>query len=384
MRILYWIRTGNKFGSLEKYILFLAQSCINHGFEFILMNEIENTSLEFNKGLNLFRVRQFVIGETFTDPIHSIPKAIKIIIRLKPDIIQTNFNNPIVVPLLRAIGVPIIYQTYHSGILGDVKFRTRFGRIVVSKFVNRILVVSERVRNDAIRAGCDPRKISMIYLGIPSSLFFTDIGILRGSEPTGWLNPDIIKIITIGRFFPEKGMRYVVECAIEIVKKYPNTVWWLVGGEGPEESYCRKIVKENKVEDKILFLGERNDVPTLLSQARFQVVGSLREGLGLMVLEASASSIPTIGTKIGGLDEAILDGISGILVDPEKSMSLIEGTSYLLDNPHIVTSMGKSAKQLFEEKFRTELLISELIDIYEEDYKKYKNKGRLFHFFKRP
>lgn len=332
------------------------------------MMDIENTSAEFNKSLQAMGIKQFVVGQTFVDPCTAIPKALRQINILKPDIVQTNFINPLAIPLLKLTGVPIIYQTYHSGIKGNVSLKTRLIRIITSKIVTRVIAVSERVKRDEIRAGAISSKITVNYLGIPIEPFLSDVGNLRGQPPAGWMQPEIKKIITIGRFYPEKGMRYVTEAAVQVIKEFPDVIWWLVGKDGPEGSICREMVSKAGAGDRVFFLGERNDIPTLLNQAWLQVVGSLWEGLPLMILEASVLGVPTIGPNIDGINETVFDKKTGILVESGSSKGLANATSYLLNHPEIREQMGFSARSYIEEKFDANKHISKLIELYELDY----------------
>jgi glycosyltransferase involved in cell wall biosynthesis len=163
-------------------------------------------------------------------------------------------------------------------------------------------------------------------------------------------------------------MRYVAEAAIQVLQDRKDIIWWLVGKEGPESAYCRQIIQEANLQSRILMLGQRNDIPALLRQSEFQVVGSLAEGLGLMVLEAAACGVPTIGTQIGGLNETIIDGETGLLVESCSSTVLADATLWMLEHPEKKTIMGIAAKQYIAEKFDSESQILHLLEMFTQDY----------------
>jgi len=120
--------------------------------------------------------------------------------------------------------------------------------------------------------------------------------------------------------------------------------------------------------DRIDILGQRNDIPALLNGCNLQVVGSIFEGLGFMVLEAAACSVPTIGTNIGGLDEAILDGVTGLLVERCDSHALAAATNWMLEHPELMQLMGKAARKHVVKNFNAEIQVQKLLHLYKLDF----------------
>jgi glycosyltransferase involved in cell wall biosynthesis len=368
MRIIFWVRAGNKYGGLEKYIALFAEHCQKRGHPFLLLDEVENTSPEYNRRLKEADSQQIVIGQSAESPIRVFSHVDKVIKSWKPDVIQVHMASSLTIPFLKFRGIAGIYPTYHSGVSFPVGFKSRLAAFMVSRLATRVICVSERVRRDEICVGIQPKKITVIYLGLPIAEYLSEAGKIKKPIPPGYCQPGIKKIITVGRFFYEKGMRYVVEAATNVLKEYPNVLWWLVGKDGPESAYCKQLVKDNNMEERIIFLGQRNDVPALMAQAWIQVVGSVWEGLPLMALESSLLGVPTIGTHIGGLDEAVVNGTTGLLVEPGSSQALASATKYLLSRPDLRDRLGKAASEYTANKFDSSKLISSLLDIFEEDF----------------
>jgi len=367
MRIIFWVRTGNKYGSVEKYIALFAEHCQKRGHSFLLLNEIENTSLEYKCRLEKAGSQQIVIGQTYENPVKVFSCAEKVIKSWKPDVVQIHLASLSSIPFLKVWGVSCIYPTYNGGLVFPVGIRTYLAPLFINRLATRVICVSERVRRDVIRIGIQPQKTRVIYHGIPISDYLSETGKIQEPFPPGYYQPDIKKIITVGRFFSAKGMRYVVEAAADVLKAYPNVLWWLVGKDGPESEYCRQVVRDNNMEERIIFLGQRNDVPALMAQAWIQVVGSLSEGLGQMALESSVFGVPTIGTQIGGLDEAVINETTGLLVEPGSSQALASATKYLLSHPDLRDELGKEASKYVINKFDSSKLIPCLLDIFEQD-----------------
>jgi glycosyltransferase involved in cell wall biosynthesis len=371
MRIIFWVRAGNKFGGVEKYISLFAEQCQKRGHSFLLLNEIENTSDEYQDRLSKAGAQQIVIGEAIANPIIVFNRARKVIKSWKPDVVQLHLTTLTSVPFLKMWSVPCIYPTYNSGLPFPGRPTTYLLGFIISRLATRVICISERMRRDVLRLGVQKQKIQVVYRGIPISDYLSEATKISDPIPPGFDQADIKKIITVSRFFKVKGVQYVVEAAVDVLRENPGIIWWLVGREGTESDFCKRLVSENHLEDRIFFLGQRNDVPALMSRAWLQVVGSLSEGLGVMAWESSAFGVPTIGTQIGGLDEAIIDGATGVLVEPGSYKALAKATKYLLSNPDLRDKLGKAAREYVCAKFDSINLISDLLDIFEADYQKY-------------
>jgi glycosyltransferase involved in cell wall biosynthesis len=368
MKILYWPGSiGNKFGGYEKYILLLAMTCRRRQYDVAILHEGINDVPHYRNKLKELGAEYISIPYTMKAPKQGILSAIHVIKKYRPDIVHFNFTNPLIMPLAKLLGVPLVYRTCHNGI-PKVTARTKISRMMNNLFIDRFFSVSQRVWNDESRAGVSKDRLFLNYLGLPIEDY---MGSLTSDEPLplGWNDPQTRKIITVGRFFPEKGMEFVTEVAIEVVRRFPNIVWWMVGGVGPDYESCKDMVSRNQAENRIIFLGQRNDVPALLKQSYIQVVGSLFEGLPLNVLEASILGVPTLGSSIKGLDEAIQDNQTGFLIESRAVESFVAAISLLFENPGLRDQMGEHARSFVIAKHNSSYWIEQLMDIYEHDYR---------------
>lgn len=369
MKILYWAgHIGNKYGAYEKYILLLAKMCQSRGHQFIVLHEDVNTVSCYRNALSELEAEYVSIPHTLQNPNDGIRYAILSIQKLRPDIVHFNFTNPLIMPMAKLLGVPLTYRTCHNGI-SRISVRTRLSRMMNNGFVDRFFAVSNRVRNDEISAGVQQDKLFLNLLGLPIENYQAQT--LTGIDerlPFGWNHPQITKIITIGRFFPEKGMSFVTRVAIETMRRFPDVVWWMVGGSGPEYEFCEDLVKQSRLQDRIVFLGQRNDVPALLKQSYIQVVGSLFEGLPLNVLESSLLGVPTIGPNIHGLDEAIENDQTGVLIPTRTVEDFVAAISHMLEDPQLRNRIGENAKRYVVENHNSCRWIEQLVNYYELDY----------------
>lgn len=371
MKILYWAgHIGNKFGAYEKYILLLARVCRVKGHQLTVLHEGSNHVSFYRSSLSEFGAEYIEIPHTLKEPFRGIPPAISIIKKQQPDIVHFNFTNPLVMPFAKVLGVPQVYRTCHNGIQ-KVTLKTRLSRIMNNQFMDRFFAVSRRVERDEIQAGIRKDKLFLNFLGLPIEYYAEENGAkIEAPLPFGSDDPQIRKIITIGRFFPEKGMTFVTEVAVETLRNFPDVIWWMVGGAGPDYEFCKEMVQKSDIKNRLVFLGQRNDVPALLKQAYMQVVGPLFEGLGLSVLESSLLGVPTIGPAIRGMDEAIQNDQTGILVGSRSTGSFTSAIGSLFGNPQMRDQMGANAKKYIIENHNSSYWIGQLINYYELDYQK--------------
>jgi len=116
----------------------------------------------------------------------------------------------------------------------------------------------------------------------------------------------------------------------------------------------------------VLFLGRRNDVPSVLVSCDLFVLPSWAEGLPNSVLEAMAAGLPVVATRVGGIPEVIEDGVSGLLVAPRDSHALAIAILQVLKNERLAKQLGRSAKERVYTQFNFERLLSELDNLYME------------------
>jgi glycosyltransferase involved in cell wall biosynthesis len=164
--------------------------------------------------------------------------------------------------------------------------------------------------------------------------------------------------------FEIKGHRYFLEAAKTVLEKIPGVEFLLVG-DGPLRNHYEKLTHELGVEKKIHFLGERNDVPVILSNLSISVLSSTSEGLSNVILESMAAGKPVIATNVGGSREIVVDGVTGYLVPPADSQAMAKAITELLQDPDKAITMGAAGKKRVGEKFS----IKAMVESYENLYK---------------
>lgn len=191
----------------------------------------------------------------------------------------------------------------------------------------RFVAVSNALRADLIQHAVPAERIRVItntidVEGVRATL-------LTREEARAQLNlpRDATVIGTIGRCKPIKGQSYLIDAFAQLASKYPKTILLIVGG-GEEEVSLRQLAARFELQERIIVTGSIVNAARLLAAFDMFVLPSLSEGFGLAVLEAIASSLPVIATRVGGVPEAM--GSDGLLVEAKNSAQLAHAIETVL------------------------------------------------------
>lgn len=177
------------------------------------------------------------------------------------------------------------------------------------------------------------------------------------------------KIITfIGRINKDKGIFELISAFKEIYNQGYDSDLLLIGPLDQDSNGDPEISLENYIEDcpRIHYVGYQKKPEIFLAVSDIFCLPSYREGFGTTVIEAAALGVPSIGTNIVGLIDAIEDGITGILVKVKSTDALTSGLKQLLDDPEKAIKMGKNAQKRCVENFSQNLINQLMWQEYKE------------------
>lgn len=143
----------------------------------------------------------------------------------------------------------------------------------------------------------------------------------------------------------------------------------LLIGDGPEMNRVENMVKELGLSQKVILLGEINDIAPYLATSDLFILASQMESFGLAALEAMSCGVPVVATRVGGLPEVVEDGVSGYLVDLGDVEGLARRSLEILQDKRLQNEMGQAGRRIACERFS----IKEMVTLYEEYYKEILN-----------
>ncbi len=255
----------------------------------------------------------------------------------------------------RAIGVPVIRTEHLPDLLTSVVQQAEYRAMLLS--VDQRIAVSKGVADSYRNRGGG--RMTVVLNGIAPrapSLSRKDMRARLG------ISLDETLVITIARFTAQKGHEVLLAAVPSVLRARPKTKFALVGS-GPEREAITSRVSSAGLEEDVLLLGPRTDVPDLLAAADLFVLPSLFEGLPLAVLEAMAARVPIVATAIGGVVEA-LGADHGHLVAPGDPEALAQAILGALADPDNTTRLAQAASRRFAERFVAQRMCEQTAQIY--------------------
>ena len=150
--------------------------------------------------------------------------------------------------------------------------------------------------------------------------------------------------ISVASLRPCKGHALLFQALSCIPEQLRSRLTLLLAGDGPERHRLEEQVSALGIGDCVRFLGMRDDVPALLALSDAFVVSSSHEGLSMATLEAMATALPVVSTRVAGSTLIIRDGVNGILVPTSSSEELSKALIYCLEHPEAMGRMGRAAR----------------------------------------
>jgi len=173
-------------------------------------------------------------------------------------------------------------------------------------------------------------------------------------------------LIFVGNFRPVKGLKYLIY-AMKLINEQSRDVGLILIGDGEKRLELEKLVKTLDLSEYIFFIGKvsNEQIPKYMHNSDIFVLPSLSEGLPLVILEAFASGLPIVASKVGGLPSIIKDGENGFLVEPKNPEKIVEKIMILLKNKKLMKEIAKNNK-LKAEKYDWSSVSNQIESVYFE------------------
>jgi len=252
--------------------------------------------------------------------------------------------------IARWMRVPIISMSH--GWTGEslaVRVYECLDRIVL-RWMNEVVCVSEAQARKVKRAGVPERRVQVIRDAVRTERFADRKPEYRGRLES--LFPDRPEVIVgaAGRLSPEKGYRFLVDAAAEVVRDHPKAGFVLFG-DGPLRDDIAGRIDAKGLSRRFRLAGFARDLDNFYPCFDLFVLPSFTEGLPNVVLESCAAGVPVVATAVGGTPEIIEDGVNGYLVPPGEPRPLAHRISQLVGSPKCRRAMGVEGHRRVERRF---------------------------------
>ena len=217
----------------------------------------------------------------------------------------------------------------------------------VLKQFNAVIGVSNEVFEE-LKKHIDSRKISKIDNGIEILRYYRTEE-KRIAKKTLHLEGKRV-VGYVGRLSEKKGVIFLLSAFKNLSEKYEDLNAIIVG-DGEAEESLKKYAHSLGISERVIFAGERDDTPLIYSAMDVFVLPSLQEAFPMVILEAMASCVPVVATRVGDIPFIIQDGISGLLIEPKDPDSISRAVEELLSNPAKAELIAKTALKNVQEHY---------------------------------
>jgi glycosyltransferase involved in cell wall biosynthesis len=254
--------------------------------------------------------------------------------------------------------VPAVVGTHQLVPAFTMTRRTQLQQRLLGRLVGRYIAVSQDTRTHLLQLfEWPPEKAVVVPNAVVSGRPETPVDealrarLLRGHRAVA---------LVPARLDVQKGHRYLLDAVPRV-----SGVHFVLAGDGQERRALEAHVRELGIERRVTFLGFRDDVPRLMQCSDVVVLPSLFEGLPVSILEAMAASVPVVATAIGGTDEAVVDGVTGLLVPPRDAHALAAAIDRVVSDRRLAGALADAAAVRVAELFGVERLVAGVEAVYD-------------------
>ena len=176
-------------------------------------------------------------------------------------------------------------------------------------------------------------------------------------------NPGRPLIGTVGRLAPEKDYATLLRAVAALRRTGLDAELALVG-DGAMRRDLEQLASELGIGGRVRFLGYRTNIRALLAAFDVFTLSSLTEGIALTLLEAMAAGKPVVATRAGGNPEVVVEGETGLLVEPGRPEALAEALGRVLSDPALARRLGEAGRRRVETCFAVDRMVQEYVELY--------------------
>lgn len=360
LKIAYLVTRSDNIGGAQVHVRDLAAAMRRDGHDAWIVTGGEGA---FTEGL-VARGIPYVSLRHLAAPIHpwrdlrASTELRRALAAKRPDLLSTHSSKAGVLGRLaaRSLGIPVIFTahgwSFTPGVPRGSAVLYRWVERMAGPLATRIITVSEFDRELAIRERiAPPDRLVTIHNGMP------DIPAALRADP----GADPARLVMIARFEPQKDHATLFRALADL-----RELSWSLDliGDGPLLPAARRMCTELGLAERVRFRGPVDDVRPLLGSAQVYLLISNWEGFPRSILEAMRAGLPVVASQVGGVAEAVEDGVSGSLAPRGDAAAVREALRGLLENPDLRRRQGARGRARFEESFTLDHTLAATAQVY--------------------
>lgn len=306
-----------------------------------------------------------------------LPALMRVFLREKPHIVHSrNWATIEAVPAAHLAGVPAVVHSEHGrdmeAIVNGQPWRRRVLRRWCFGWANRVFAVSQELRDYyVVQLGVPASLIEVIPNGVDTGQFWPDPEARRVMRARLGVADRTLLVGSVGRLVPIKDYPTLFRAADQLAAEGMDLRVALVGPSGCAPHDGQKDLQQGlaslpRLAERVIFPGESDEVANWLNAFDAFVLPSLSEGMSNTVLEAMATGLPVIATRVGSNPDIIEDGTSGILFEPRDAAALAGHLRALAASPELRRRLGLQARARVERSFSQADMTQRYATLYSE------------------
>lgn len=307
--------------------------------------------------------------------LHVFIRAYKLFRQLQPDIVHTRNFATIELQLSAFLAsVPYRIHGEHGWDIqdpkGDVK-KYQVMRKLLSLIIHKFVPLSQDLeRYLTTRVGIAAKKINRICNGVNIERFKT----VTPTKGTGfeWASDEAFIIGAVGRLEKIKDHFNLIKAyglTTQTDKSSYQNSRLVIAGEGSQRAELEKLIHNEKLENNVVLLGDRSDIPQIMKHFNLFVLPSKAEGISNTILEAMACDLPVVATNVGGNPDLVDDNVTGKIVPSEDPLSLSNAMLNYLQDKALAKQHGIAGGQRVKTNFSIEAMLQNYDDLYQNRQK---------------
>lgn len=292
---------------------------------------------------------------------------------LRPAIVHTRNLSAMEIQVVAALaGIPGRVHGEHGRDTYDLHGKNRkynLLRKLVRPFVGHYITVSKDLKNWLMATiGVESDRISQIYNGVDNIRFRPALNSRKALGPPDFFRDDSIVIGSVGRMAAVKDYPNLVRAFLKLLQLEPglrDRLRLLIVGGGKDRAACQQLLEDGGASQLAWLPGERSDIPELMAAMDIFALPSLGEGISNTILEAMATGLPVIATRVGGNPELVQEGITGLLVPPADPDALAQALRNYVRDADRRLAHGRAARAVIDRQFSIHAMVQAYLSVYD-------------------
>ena len=360
-------------GGLENGVVNLINRIPNDRFHHVIISLTDAT--DFKKRIKNPNVDIFCLHKKPGQDFAYLWRLWKLLRKLKPSITHTrNLAALETVVIAFLAGVPRRVHSEHGWGMADLHGTNRKYRMLrkgMSLLVHRYIGLSKHIETYLHEdVGIPKAKLTQLYNGVDEARFSAESNkeTQKNLFPSGFISANSIVIGTVGRMEPVKDQLALANAFIrlyELSGSKRSKLRLVIIGDGELRAPILQRLQDAGISAQAWLPGSHDQVPAIMQAMDIFVLPSRNEGISNTILEAMASGLPIVATRVGGNPELVVENETGVLVPPDDPTALASALLKYVNNPDQRSTQGRAGRARIEQHFRLEHMVDKYLSVYD-------------------